>query len=237
MKYSIESLKFENLNINFEGDNILENCTFEFPLNKRCRVVFNNDKEKFIFFHAMTQVEGIESGQYLMNGEDLCEFTFEEFLPYRLNIGYGFSTRGLIHNRTLQQNLELPLIFHKLKTPDEAREWVYHLAQYFEISPEDLNKRPADVSPSVQKSALILRAFVHCPELVILDAPEVLLSGKLHANLLQLIDDQMKNHGLKHLLFATSNEDLSDCLADKNIILRKRKLELVTAKKLKRVAS
>src|SRR5690606_27362892 len=142
---------------------------------------------------------------------------------------------GLIHNRTLRQNLELPLLFHKIKSPKEASGWVNHMAEYFQIN-GDLNKRPSDVSPSVQKATLILRAFIHNPEWVILDSPAVLLSKKLHANLLQLIDDQMKNHGLKHLMFATHDESLADCLAEQNIILNRGKLQLVVPKHTQRVA-
>ena len=55
----------------------------EFPLNEKARIVFANDKEKFIFFQALTQSEGILSGKYLINGEDVCNFSFEEFILYK----------------------------------------------------------------------------------------------------------------------------------------------------------
>lgn len=235
MREKIESVKFENASIDFEGQTYLKKSTFEFPLNTRCRIVFHDEKEKYIFFHSMTQVESFTGGKYLINGKDVREYSFEEFLPIRLNMGFGFSTNGLIHNRTLRQNLELPLLFHKFKTPKEANGWINHMAEYFQIN-GDLNKRPSDVSPSVQKATLILRAFIHNPEWVLLDSPAVLLSKKMHANLLQLIDDQMKNHGLKHLMFATHDESLADCLAEQNIILNRGKLQLVVPKHAQRVA-
>ena len=120
--------------------------------------------------------------------------------------------------------------------PGQAREWVNYLCEYFGIQ-DEIENRPADAPLGVQKVTLILRAFVSKPELIILDSPGVLLSKKLHANLLQLIEDQMKNHGLKHLLFSTNDEGLSDCIADKNIILNKQKLKLVTPFSDQKVAS
>jgi ABC-type lipoprotein export system ATPase subunit len=231
----IETLTLDDVTLAFEGEEILRRCCFNFPMGQNCRVVFQDDRQKFFFFHALSQIEGFARGRYLLNGQDLTKMTFEEFLPYRLKIGFGFSTRGLIHNRTLRQNLELPLRFHRLCNEQELHEWLDHSVEYFGVQ-KDLEKRPAEVSPNSQKVILVLRAFIHKPEMVFLDTPELMLSTKLHANLLQLIDDHKKYHNLKHLIFSTYNEDLSDCLADQDIILRKKSLQLVERKTWKKVA-
>ncbi len=235
MVESIKSLAFKKVTLGFEDQSLLLNCSFDFPMQQNCRVVFSSDKEKFFFFHAMTQGEGFLKGQYLINGENVADMSFEEFVPYRLKIGSGFSTRGLIHNRTLRQNLELPLRFHNLLSGSEFKDWMQTSVGYFDLE-KDLDKRPAEVSPSAQKATLVLRAFIHKPELVFLDTPELMLSTKLQANLLQLIDDHRKYHNLRHLIFATYDEDFSDCLVDQNIILRKKNLHLVEVKKNQRIA-
>jgi phospholipid/cholesterol/gamma-HCH transport system ATP-binding protein len=156
----IKSIKFEKVTIGLEGKEVLQACDFDFPMHQNCRIVFKNDKDKFCFFHAVTQVQGFENGRYLINGEDVTQFSFEEFLPYRLKIGFGFSTRGLIHNQTLRQNLELPLRFHKFLRGKALHLWLAECVEYFELR-EDLDRRPAEVSPSSQKATLILRAFLH----------------------------------------------------------------------------
>ena len=138
----IQSLKFEKVTLGFEESPILLNCDFEFPMNQNCRIVFSNDKEKFFFFHGLTQVAGFQKGRYLINGEDITQFSFEEFLPYRKKIGFGFSTRGLIHNQTLRQNLELPLRFHKFVEGKELDQWFGECVEYFELG-KDLDRRPA----------------------------------------------------------------------------------------------
>lgn len=230
-----ESVKFENVTLALGNQEILRSCDFSFPMGQNVRIVFRDDREKFFFFHAMTQMEGFEKGRYLINDQDVTEMSFEEFLPFRLKIGVGFSRRGLIHNRTLRQNLELPLRYHSFATGKVFHEWMNYCVEYFDFHKE-LDKRPAEVSPSAQKSTLILRAFIHKPEMVFLDTPELMLSTKLQANLLQLIDDHRKNFNLKHLFFATSDEDLSDCLVDKNIILEKKKLKTVEVQSLARIA-
>ena len=235
MSEVIKSMKLEKATMGFEDQEILQNCSFDFPMGQNCRIVFNNDREKFFFFHAMTQIEGFKKGQYLLNNQNIVDMSFEEFLPFRLKIGFGFSTRGLIHNRTLRQNLELPLRFHKIADGSELRDWMQTCVEYFDLE-KDLDKRPAEVSTSSQKATLVLRAFILKPELIFLDTPELMLSTKLQANLLQLIDDHRNHHNLKHLFFATYDEDLSDCLVDQNLILRKKNLHRVEIKKQKRIA-
>ncbi len=235
MENFFKRIAFEKATIGFEDQEVVLNCNFDFPLEKNCRVVFQSDREKFFFFHAMSQVSGFQKGHYWMNDADVTDMSFEEFLPYRLRIGFSFSTRGLIHNRTLRQNLELPLRYHKLMPEPEIKEWMNICVDYFNLR-DDLDRRPAEVSTSSQKAALVLRGFIHKPEVIFLDTPELMLSTKLQANLLQLIDDHRKYHNLRHLFFATHDEDLSDCLVDHNIILRKKNLHLVEAKKLKRIA-
>jgi len=231
----IKQMKFEKVCLGFEGNEVLQACDFDFPMNQNCRIVFSNDREKYYFFHGMTQIDGFKKGKFLINGEDVTNFSFEEFLKFRLKMGFGFSTRGLLHNMTLRQNLELPLKFHKFVKDTVFDEWMKDCTEYFDLE-KDLDKRPSEVSPSAQKATLILRAFIHKPEMIFLDTPELMLSTKLQANLLQLIDDHRKYHNLKHLFFATYDEDLSDCLVDQNIILTKKRLINVEVNKLMRLA-
>lgn len=236
MSEEIKSFRFEDVTLSFDDLEVLKDCSFEFPLNRNCRIVFKNDREKFHFFYGLSQVEGFKKGKFLINDDAVNTFSFEEFQAYRLKIGYGFSTRGLIHNRTLRQNLELPLRYHNLYQGAELQDWFEHCVEYFALG-SDLDRRPAEVSACSQKATLILRAFVLQPEMVILDTPEQLLSSRLYANLLQLIDDHRKDHNLKHLYFATYDEDLSDCLADENIILNKKNLQQIRLSKLKKVGT
>ncbi len=236
MTVTIKSLRLKNVTLAYDQQVILSRCDFNFPMNKNCRIVFKTDAEKFYFFQSFVQVEGFTSGEYLINEENVLELSFEEFMHYRLKIGFGFSARGLLHNQTLRQNLELPLRYHKLVKEEDLREVVDHYAEYFRLG-TDLEKRPSDVSMQSQKSVLILRAFIHHPELIFLDSPELMISNSMHANLLQLVDDHRKSKNLKHLFFSTQDESLAECLADENVLLIKKKLLSTDDLKKQRMAS
>lgn len=214
---------FENISIVLEGQTILNRCDFKFPLQKNVRVACSDPRVRFGFFHALSQIEGFTEGAYQIDQQNILDLTFEEFIPIRRRMGFGFSTRGLLHNLTLQQNLELPLRYHQVTDEEDIKDRVLKYAEYFMIEKE-LKCRPADVSASTQKAVLILRAFVHHPEMIFLDSPEMMMGNHLHGNLLQLVADQKKYHNLQHLYFSTQDEVLAECLAEESVILHRHKL-------------
>lgn len=106
------------------------------------------------------------SGSYLINGIPVEKMSFEEFLPFRLRIGYGFGMGGLISNRTLFENLILPLNYHKICSQQEATNLVLTLMDRFELMKyKDL--RIAYVSPSHRKITVLIRALIMKPGFII----------------------------------------------------------------------
>lgn len=109
-------------------------------------------------------------GDLLINGQSVHQLTFEEFLPYRANIGYGFANFGLLMNRTLRENMMLPLLYHREWSLEDCDAVVSTMIEEFQIQ-RYVDSRPSDVPVSLQKLALVLRAFVRSPEVLILDDP------------------------------------------------------------------
>ncbi|MBX9769200.1 MAG: ATP-binding cassette domain-containing protein [Bdellovibrionales bacterium] len=109
-------------------------------------------------------------GDLLINGQSVHQMTFEEFLPFRANIGYGFANFGLLMNRTLRENLMLPLLYHREWTLQDCDTVVNTMVEEFQIH-RYVDSRPSDVPVSLQKLTLVLRAFVRSPEVLILDDP------------------------------------------------------------------
>lgn len=222
-------MEFKNVSIRFGDLRLLTRCDFEFPMNTNSRLLFQTDAEKFFFFHSFATVKGFSEGQFLVNGEDVLNLSFHEYLKFRKNIGFGFSTRGLLHNKTLHENVILPLDYHDMIPENERKDWVQFLFEYFDAA-DDMNKRPSEVVPSMQKVTLLLRAVVHRPQWLLLDTPEIFLSRRLYANFLQMISLFRKDFGLRHLFFSTFDEDLSDCLAEATLKVAREKVNILSLK-------
>ncbi|MFK8138436.1 MAG: ATP-binding cassette domain-containing protein [Bdellovibrionales bacterium] len=147
-----------------------------------------------------------DEGELLINGESVFELTFNESIPYKLNIGYGFDTGGLINNKTIFENLMLPLEYHREITYDEACQVIDSYLELFSLS-EYRDVRPALVPGFVRKLVCIIRSFIHQPEILILDGPTTAVDMDRSAILKREIKRQLDSGSLKFLIFSTSYED------------------------------
>jgi phospholipid/cholesterol/gamma-HCH transport system ATP-binding protein len=145
------------------------------------------------------------AGRYLINDQNVLEMSFTEFLPYRLALGYSFDLGGLLTNRTLFENLMLPLLFHQLCTPEEAEERVKYWMDRFDLA-KVANERPFSVTGGQRKSAVVLRAFIHRPQVVFLDDPMAGLKEDGRNAFTELVQTHLKTYGLKKLVFSAERE-------------------------------
>ncbi len=158
------------------------------------------------------------TGSYFINDCDVTKMSFEEFLPYRLFIGYAFDYGGLLANRSLKDNLLIPLIYHALLTPSEAEARVKQMIDIFKITGHE-NQRPASVSGAMRKATVVARSFILRPELLILDDPFVGLDDEQGKNIVDLILEHRKSYGLRHVFYSTRYERFVSMLGGKSLVL------------------
>lgn len=176
-----------------------------------------------------------ENGSYFINDEDILQMSFEEFLPYRLHIGYSFDYGGLLANRTLKDNLLIPLLYHRLAKPNEAEKRVTKLLETFKIMGHE-NQRPASVSGAMRKATVVARSFVLNPEMLVLDDPFVGLDDEQGKNIVELIFEHRKSFGLRHVFYSTRYERFVKMLGGKSIVLNGSKISHSGDPEAKRMA-
>jgi ABC-type methionine transport system ATPase subunit len=148
------------------------------------------------------------AGRILIDGKNISDMSFEEFLGYRLNIGYGFDMGGLLNNKTIFENLILPLEYHKMVSQEEAVERVEQMIKTFGVS-SSRDLRPFAVPGSQRKLTCILRAFIHQPQVVFLDDPVTGLKGDNLNDLLEYVEESFATRGLKQVFFSSESPVLA----------------------------
>ena len=230
MSTLIKSLHFEKLTFHYEGQEpLLKNVDFEFPIGKKeapCNVAAGRAQDKRGTAFRQPQVVAIRgaqgagsstvmqilaglltptSGSYFINGVPVENMSFEEFLPFRLRMGYGFDTGGLLSNRTLFENLVLPLNYHKICSPQEAERRVLALMERFQlIDSKDL--RIAYVSASLRKMTVLIRSIIMDPEILFLDDPDIRISKEVQQMYAELLRELI-NNGTLHTIFIASFDE------------------------------
>lgn len=163
-------------------------------------------------------------GEYQLNGHNVYDYSFEEFLPMRLGIGFGFDMGGLLNNRTLRENLLLPLRYHKWGSEAEVQEQTNHILRLFGLE-EVAEQRPSAVSGSQRKATCIARALIMDPQVLLLDDPTTGLNAK-HVDVLnQEISRRMKSGQLRFAMAATDDARLGQGTPCVDLELSKRGLK------------
>lgn len=212
-----ETIKFEGVSFAFEGgEQVFKNLDFDFPTNQVTWIKGEEGTGKSSLLQILAGLQIPQSGKYLINGEDVVNMSFEEFLPYRLQIGYSFDYGGLISNRSLIDNLTLPLLYHKLADPEEAKARAEELLSTFDIL-KYAKERPAHVPGRVRKIAVIARSLITRPQMLLLDDPSVGLGIDSMYSFVDYIHKHRKEGVFQHI-FVSSFDEKFMSLFDYNII-------------------
>lgn len=199
-----KQLRFENLNFGFgRSDLLFDNVTVNIPLDSVTWIYGASGLGKSSLLRILAGLLFPMGGNYLINGIAVNNLTFEGFLPYRLRIGFGFDQGGLLNNKTVWDNLMLPLSYHRVPE-EEAQARVKNILEAFRIKPIAY-ERPSSLARGMQKMAILARTFVLEPELVLLDDPTGGL-GRDQKDLLKAWIVSQKEKGiLKHIFLASED--------------------------------
>jgi ABC-type sulfate/molybdate transport systems ATPase subunit len=88
----------------------------------------------------------------------------------RLEVGFLSASASLLQNRTLEENIALPLRYHFRFREAEVAGRVSRLLTLLKLAPE-ARWRPAGLSPGMHRRAELARALILEPKLLVLESP------------------------------------------------------------------
>lgn len=215
----IDSIKFEGMTYGFEGAaKLFQAASFDFPLDQVVWVKAESGAGRSTLLQILAGLILPDQGSYFMNGENVTEMSFEEFLPYRLNIGYGFDMGGLLHNKTLQENLTLPLLYHKALSANEAAQRALIYMEDLGISKYE-NMRPSLVPGGVRKLTCMIRSLIMHPQVLLLDDPSVGMGQETALKFFDLVDELRKQGELRHVFLSSFDDKLMSVVEHATVVI------------------
>ena len=143
------------------------------------------------------------SGQVIVNGQNLGKISRRQLPFYRRNIGLVFQDHQLLFDRTVYDNVALPLQIAGLDSRDIARRVRAALDKVGLLHKE--NQNPVALSSGEQQRVGIARAVVNKPPLLLADEPTGNLDPELAAEIMVLFE-QFNSVGVSVLI---ASHDLS----------------------------
>lgn len=206
----IDQLAFSDASYHVAGDKRhFDHLNITLPMNEVVLLDGVAGAGKSLLLQAMAGLLRPQTGAYLINGVDVSAMTFKDFLPYRLQIGYSFEHGGLMGDQTVLDNLVFPLQFHRLVDGAEAQRRAEVLIERLGLQAVR-NEYPAELASSFKRRAVVARALMMQPELLLLDHPTTGLAHADRLEMVSLLTEQREQGLVKHIFLASSQEALID---------------------------
>jgi putative ABC transport system ATP-binding protein len=146
---------------------------------------------KSTLLNILGLLDNPSSGSYIFNGTEVANLKEKDRTIFRKgNIGFVFQSFNLIDELNVFENVELPLIYLKMKTSERKkrvedvleRMKIGHRAKHF----------PQQLSGGQQQRVAIARAVVANPKLILADEPTGNLDSKNGIEVINLLTELNK---------------------------------------------
>lgn len=145
------------------------------------------------------------SGSYLFNGTEVANLRERDRTVFRKgNIGFVFQSFNLIDELNVFENVELPLIYLKMKT-SERKKKVEEALERMKIS-HRAKHFPQQLSGGQQQRVAIARAVVANPRLILADEPTGNLDSKNGIEVINLLSE-LNKEGTTIIMVTHSERD------------------------------
>jgi putative ABC transport system ATP-binding protein len=160
---------------------------------------------KSTLLNILGLLDNPSSGSYIFNGTEVANLKERDRTIFRKgNIGFVFQSFNLIDELNVYENVELPLIYLKMKTADRKkrvedvldRMKIGHRAKHF----------PQQLSGGQQQRVAIARAVVANPKLILADEPTGNLDSKNGIEVINLLTE-LNNEGTTIIMVTHSDRD------------------------------
>jgi len=160
---------------------------------------------KSTLLNILGLLDNPSSGEYYLDDKEVGHLKEKQRTEMRKgNIGFVFQSFNLIEEMTVYENVELPLIYQKVK-PSERKQRVEEALRRMNIS-HRVSHFPNQLSGGQQQRVAIARAVVANPKLILADEPTGNLDSKNGKDVMELLSE-LNKEGTTIVMVTHSHHD------------------------------
>jgi oligopeptide transport system ATP-binding protein len=144
------------------------------------------------------------AGQVVFGGQDLTTLKREEMRHMRQQMQVVFQNplSSLSPRFKVEQIVAEPLVTHHVLPKKQIRGRVLELLEQVGLGKQHLDRFPHEISGGQCQRVAVARALAVNPKLLVLDEPTSALDVSVQAQIINLLDDLKKLHGLTYLFIS-----------------------------------
>jgi phospholipid/cholesterol/gamma-HCH transport system ATP-binding protein len=163
------AIEFRDVVLAFDERNVLDGLSFK-VMRGECKIILGGSGcGKSTTIKLLLGLLKPDSGQILVNGEDITNYTESEMMHVRKKIGMIFQEGALFDSLSVYDNVAYRL--HEQNLPEEEVEQEVRRMLRFVNLEDAIDKMPAELSGGMRRRVGIARALVGGPEIVMFDEP------------------------------------------------------------------
>ena len=151
------------------GQDVLKNINLHIEKSEMIYLTGHSGAGKTTLLRLVALAERQFRGQIIVNGQNLARLSGRRIPLYRRNIGFMFQEHRLLNERSVFDNVALPLTIAGYRYQDIKKRTYAVLDKVGLLTKEKL--RPTALSTGEQQRVGIARAVVHRPALLLGDEP------------------------------------------------------------------
>ena len=181
-------IRFNNVSKTYPGGFLaLKNVSFELAAGEMAFLTGHSGAGKSTLLKLMSLMEKPTSGKIQINGNEISNIKYKD-IPYaRRKIGMIFQNHNLLMDRTIFDNVALPLVIEGY-SHKETRKRVEAALDKVHLS-DKLRCFPNMLSGGEQQRVGIARALVNKPLILLADEPTGNLDPKLSLDIIRLFEE------------------------------------------------
>ena len=210
--------EFREVCKSFDERLVLDHVSFTVQRGETCVIMGRSGVGKSVSLKHIMGFLKADSGQVLVDGQDVTNFSEAEFEDVRRKVTMVFQSGALFDSLTVGENIAFPLEKQPGLTDLDVDEYVDKIAHMLEVD-EVMDKLPSELSTGMKRAVAIGRAMAQNPEAILYDEPTTMVDPIMAGHMGDLIL-RLKQAYRKTSIVVTHDTHLAKKLADVVVFLQ-----------------
>ncbi|HEY8560544.1 MAG TPA: ATP-binding cassette domain-containing protein [Pyrinomonadaceae bacterium] len=165
----LPAIEFRDVHLSFDDKKILNGVSFTVRRGETKIILGRSGGGKSTTIRLVLGLLKPDSGQILIDGEDITHYTEEEMMRVRQKIGMVFQEGALFDSLSVYENVAYRLIEQGVDAETTEKE-VRRMLRFVDLE-DAIDKMPSELSGGMRRRVGIARALVGDPTIVMFDEP------------------------------------------------------------------
>jgi len=217
-KDSVNYFEFRRVSKAFDERTVLNQVSFAVRRGETCVIMGRSGVGKSVALKHIMGFLRADSGQVIVDGEDVTNCTEQQFYEVRRKVTMVFQSGALFDSLSIAENIAFPMTDQPGMTYEDAAAYTGKLARQLEVE-DVLDRVPSQLSTGMKRAVAIARALAQNPEAILYDEPTTMVDPIMAVHMGDLIL-RLKEKFHKTSIVVTHDTHLAKKLADTVVFLQ-----------------